>query len=135
MENQKKSSSNKKNVSEMGRIIKQLRKAHGLTQEQTADILKIKRSAYAYYEKSTTPTVEIIKKLSVLFDVSVYFLMFGKEDPHSYPHSFNDSNETSVKVSDLKDDEKLLIMNYRLLNPQNKEKVYKEAKDLGEKQN
>lgn len=135
MENQKKSGSNKKNVSEMGRIIKQLRKAHGLTQEQTADILKIKRSAYAYYEKSTTPTVEIIKKLSVLFDVSVYFLMFGKEDPRSYSHSFNDYTETSVKVSDLKEDEKLLIMNYRLLNPQNKEKVYKEAKDLGEKQN
>ena len=65
MENQKKSGSNKKNVSEMGRIIKQLRKAHGLTQEQTADILKIKRSAYAYYEKSTTPTVEIIKRMGI----------------------------------------------------------------------
>ena len=54
---------NKNDFYVMGQIIRQLRKAHRLTQEQTADILKIKRSTYAYYEKNVTPTVENIKNV------------------------------------------------------------------------
>lgn len=127
---------NKNDLYVMGQIIRQLRKAHRLTQEQTADILKIKRSTYAYYEKNVTPTVENIKKLARLFDVSVYYLMFGKDDPYYEVIRLGTPDATKPpKVSDLQEDERLLIMYYRLLNGQNKEKVYKEAKELNDKQN
>ena len=66
-----------------GSVLAKLRKQHKLTQEQVADILKMKRSTYAYYERDTTPTLDIIKKLSTLFNVSVHFLMYGEEDPRS----------------------------------------------------
>ena len=125
-----------KEITTMGRIIKELRKLHRLTQEQTADILKVKRSTYAYYEKNITPTIENIKKLATLFDVSVHYLMFGKEDPHTYISAINDPDTPQgPKVSTLKEDERLLIFNYRSLNSQNKEKIYRETKELSDKQN
>lgn len=131
MENQK----SEKEISTMGRIIKKLRKLHRLTQEQTADILKIKRSTYAYYEKNITPPVDIIKKLARLFDVSVHYLMFGFEDPHNNSWVLGTSDAPEApKVSSLKEDERSLIYYYRLLNGQNKEKIYKEAKELSDKQ-
>lgn len=136
MANQKKEKVEKE-ITTLGRIIKETRKLHRLTQEQTADILKVKRSTYAYYERNITPTVEVIKKLSTLFDVSVHYLLYGCEDPHnSYDYRLSDSNAPKgTKVSELSEDERLLIMNYRLLNGQNKEKLYKEAKELSDKQN
>ena len=135
-ENPEKIQKKEKKYTVMAEIIRQLRKAHCLTQDQTADILKIKRSTYAYYEKTITPTVENIKKLSTLFDVSVHYLMYGKEDPHYdlFKMSTPDGPKPP-KVSDLKEDERLLIFYYRLLNGQNKEKIYKELKDLSDKQN
>ncbi len=119
-----------------GSTLKMLRKAHRLTQEQVANILKIKRSSYAYYERNITPTLENIKKLSVLFDVSVHFLLFGKEDPRGpgYLPGGDPDAPQPIKVSDLKEDERVFLMYYRSLNPQNKEKIFKEIKDLNEKQ-
>lgn len=119
-----------------GSTLKMLRKAHRLTQEQVANILKIKRSSYAYYERNITPTLENIKKLSVLFDVSVHFLLYKTEDPRSpSPAVLRDANDPSIRwVSDLKEDERVFLMYYRSLNPQNKEKIFKEIKDLNEKQ-
>lgn len=132
--NLEKNEKNEKKYTVMATIIRQLRKAHRLTQEQTADILKVKRSTYAYYEKTITPTVENIKKLSTLFDVSVHYLMFGKEDPYYTILGMHDPVEQAPKVSELKMDERMLVMYYRLLNGQNKEKLYKEALELSDKQ-
>lgn len=123
----------------MGRTLTALRKAHKLTQEQVADILKIKRSTYAYYERDITPTLENIKKLSVLFNSTVHFLMYGKEeDSFSYGPIVEDPNapggNVPIKSIDLKKDEALLLAHYRLLSAQNKEKAYKEVKELFDKE-
>lgn len=133
MSNEKKEKNTE--ITTMAHIIKELRKLHRLTQEQTADIIKVKRSTYAYYERNTTPTVENIKKLATLFDVSVHFLMFGKEDPRDFILILRDKDNPEIpKVSSLSEDERMLIYYYRLLNGQNKKKVYTEAKELNDKQ-
>ncbi len=133
MSNEKKEKNTE--ITTMAHIIKELRKLHRLTQEQTADIIKVKRSTYAYYERNTTPTVENIKKLATLFDVSVHFLMFGKEDPRDFILILRDKDNPEIpKVSSLSEDERMLIGYYRSLNGQNKKKVYTEAKELNDKQ-
>ena len=119
----------------MGRTLTALRKAHHLTQEQVADILKIKRSTYAYYERDITPTLENIKKLSVLFNTSVHFLLYGtEEDIFDYDPILNDSAlddlDPKINLKELKKDEAKLITQYRLLSSQNKEKIKKEVDDL-----
>ena len=131
----------KKNQSVMGRTLMILRKAHKLTQEQVADILKIKRSTYAYYERDITPTVENIKKLATLFGVSVHFLLYGVdegENPFSIDREplrgYQDEIQ-KYKLKDLKGDEAILLSWYRLLSSQNKEKIHKEIKELYEKSN
>lgn len=121
-----------------GRTLMSLRKAHRLTQEQVADILKIKRSTYAYYESETTPTLDNIKKLATLFNVSVHFLLFGEEEniiEFGSSLGTQPAEETTqkLKLKDLSRDEAQLIVHYRLLSSQNKEKIHKEAKELFEK--
>ena len=48
-----------------------LRKQKGMTQNEIADMLNIKRSTYAYYERSTTPPVEMLRKIAHTFNISV----------------------------------------------------------------
>lgn len=48
--------------------LRTLRKAHGFTQQQAADILKIDRCTLAYYESGRTePPLRILEKLRVLY--------------------------------------------------------------------
>ena len=118
-----------------------LRKAHHLTQEQVAHILKINRSTYAYYERDITPTLEIIKKLCVLFNTTVQDLLYGPEDFDNTcgteaPVILKDGTDElvkKIKLKELKRSESEMLGHYRLLSPQLKEKIYKEIKELQEK--
>lgn len=47
-----------------------------LTQQQIADILKIDRSTYSYYELGTiNPSIEALKTLSFVYNVSIEWLV------------------------------------------------------------
>ena len=128
----------KEHQSVMGRTLMLLRKAHNLTQEQVANILKIKRSTYAYYERDITPTIENIKKLATLFNVTVHFLMYGKEEDIidlSPTLRGTDEELVTMKLKDISKDEALLLAYYKLLSSQNKDKIQKEIKELADKSN
>ena len=107
------------------------RKANKLTQSQIADSLNIKRSTYAYYECSTTPPLDILSKLAKLFGVTVDDLL-GTAAPEPYntapvsgvlrfaqetPYIVGANSET------LTGDEKILLLRYRILNSEMKQKV------------
>ena len=48
--------------------LRTLRKAHGFTQQQVADYLKIDRSTLAYYESGRTePSLRILEELRALY--------------------------------------------------------------------
>lgn len=78
-------------------FLKNLRLQHHLTQQQVAHKLGITRQAYAYYENhNTIPDLEIIIKLSTLYNISIRtFLKYYPADspaqlaePHPYRTHF-----------------------------------------------
>ncbi|APT48346.1 helix-turn-helix domain-containing protein [Bacillus safensis] len=72
-----------------GNRLKELRKLNKKTQDDMAILLKISRQGYSKYEKNETqPDFYSLKKLSDFFNVSIDFLINGKE--------FIDSNEGSM---------------------------------------
>lgn len=65
---------------EIGCRIRALRQKHGKTQTYFADMLYISPSYLALIESGKrTPTVEVLAQISNLCDVSVDFLLFGKQ--------------------------------------------------------
>ena len=58
--------------------LKEIRKESGLTQKQVAEFLNVVESCYANWEQGRTePNVEMIRKLSVIFKVSIDELFNG----------------------------------------------------------
>ena len=59
----------------------------GYTQTAAAQELGIKRSTYARMEKYGNPTPEMLKKIAVLFNVSVNKLLYGETEEEKNPVS------------------------------------------------
>ena len=108
-----------------------IRKAHHVTQQQVADILKIKRSTYAYYERDVTPSIEILDKLCILFDVTLEELVYGGPRIVYKPGGKDPQNERNFGM--LRDNEWQLVMLYRFLPDNAKLKVLKEAMEQKKK--
>ena len=63
-----------------GERLKIIRNAHMLTQGEVARLLKLSRSAYAYYETgSTEPSLETLVNMSLVFNVTTDVLL-GVDD-------------------------------------------------------
>lgn len=66
-----------------GARIRQLRISKGLTQEQLAEKINVSRTYIAKIENGLqTGPIEIAIELAELFDVSLDFLLLGKENRH-----------------------------------------------------
>ncbi len=58
--------------------LKEIRKACNLTQKQVANALNVVESCYANWEQGRTePNIEMIRKLGVIFNVSIDDLING----------------------------------------------------------
>lgn len=75
---------------EMGEIIKQLRKAHNLTQEELGKRLGVQKSAIAKYEKGRVENIKrsTIQAMATLFDVSPCYLMGWADVPKPNTNDF-----------------------------------------------
>lgn len=86
--------------------LKKLRENKKFSQEFVAKQLKISRQGYAKYEKGTAqPHFESLKKLSLLFDVSIDYLVTGNEhtdSPDEMWQKFLDP-DTQLFFKDLKE--------------------------------
>ena len=65
---------------EFGNRLKTFRTLNGLTQGEVAEVLKLDRSTYTYYEKGRVPNLDTLNKLSKLFNVSVAELIGERDD-------------------------------------------------------
>ena len=67
----------------IGRFLKELRKEKDITQEQLAEKINVSRTYIAKIENGLqTGPIEIAIELAEFFDVSLDFLLLGKENRH-----------------------------------------------------
>ncbi len=111
----------------LGYVLRKLRKNAKLSQQQLAIILGIERSTYSYYElNKSNPPISILIKIAMIYGVTVDELIGNKvqlrlrDDSFSSNKAYDDPDEEVsvkelVRLSDLSDDEKLLVIKYRLL--------------------
>lgn len=94
--------------------LEDLRKARNLRQIDIAKELGVDRTTYVKYETGASePSFEILKKLSVYFDVSTDYLLFGSERATS-------AGKEGVRPSP---EEKEILKIYRKLNDEGKKFV------------
>lgn len=108
----------------IGERLKFLRLANSLTQSQVADMLRIHRATYAYYETGrTVPDANTIALLAKMFSVTTDFLISGNSGESSESACFVNDNFSSYDPADypeyfssLTADEKKLVMLYRVIS-------------------
>ena len=110
------------------------RKQLGLTQIQISEAIGIERSRYAHYEKDTTPTTAILRKLASILNVTM-------DELHYTPEQIQELHDESIfepvdgfPFNELKSEEKELIMKFRLLSNKAKEDVKKEIEKVLEEE-
>ncbi len=82
----------------MNENLKKLRKQHGYTQQEIANMLNISRMKYNHYElKDSEPNIETLKKIADIFHITVDSLI-GHEVPYMLDKS-SLSNE-QIKLID-----------------------------------
>jgi len=111
----------------MNITLKNLREEKGLSQADVATILGITRAAYAHYEQNIRePSIEIIKKLCQVYNVSADELLglveYGEKEAISY--------ELTPKEAEI-------VLNYRNLSEKRKRQLITAAQtflELDEKE-
>lgn len=105
--------------------LKEYRNKAGLTQQELADILGIKRSAYAYYEiGKTTPNIQTLIDIAKIYKISLDSLISDKRLELS--DSTSDEFQ-GVRVDDafneLSDLEKAMVFKFRLMSAKEKKEL------------
>ena len=78
----------------IGEAIKTLRKMNGLSQDELAVKLEIKRSTYAYREKNSSFTATQLSQIAEIFNISYDSLLKGViSHPLKYPTDFIQNNQ------------------------------------------
>lgn len=98
-------------------MLKAVRKAHRLTQEDVAKILGIDRTTYTFYETGkTSPSVTTLTTLAKMYNCSVGYLAGAEENN---PRFKKIESEISVKDPDptahLSREEQLAVMYFRCI--------------------
>ena len=109
--------------------LRALRESHNLTQENIADVLNMSRSTYAYYEIGKHfPSVDTVNTLAKIYNVSIDqiissdFVLRAPEIPYK-------TMELQY-FDELTEDEREIIIKYRVMSEQDKEQIKKQVKEL-----
>ena len=107
--------------------LKKIRKQYKMTQEDIATLLGISRSGYTYYETGKTlPSIDVLQKLAVMYNTTIDTVV-GNPAKKSQLGNYNESMFVAESNVDplmcMKKDEQALIMAFRLLENQEKDKL------------
>ena len=112
----------------VGKILKFLRAENGLTQEELANILNVKKSSIQKYESNEVPNLKVntIRTLASTFGISASVIIF--------PEKYRDKDLKTV-INLHEDLEKHYNIILSVLNDEGRNKVFEFAKDLKDSQN
>ena len=122
----------------LGDRLRAIRKEHGLTQQNIADVFGVDRTTYTVYEGgSITPSPATLVKLSQIYNVTVGYLI-GVEENHPELRKIPEEKQrekllSSDPISLLKKEEKELMLYFRVLSDAEKHKIIDEMKDLAQR--
>ena len=124
---------NKEKISKLALNLIAHRKSMGLTQSQVSAAVGIKRSTYAYYERDTMPSVEIIERLAKIYKTSPSQIMFPEESAPQESVWLNDEGGIEmpkIEFATLEADEQDLLVKTRLLTEQQKLELQEKLNEL-----
>lgn len=113
--------------------LRNLRKAHNMTQQNMADVLGLERSAYTCYETGkTNPSVDSMKKICDIFNISMGYLCGVEENRPELRKAKAQvlSSPEIDPIAGLSKEERFLLMYFRVLEAENKEKVVEYIRNL-----
>lgn len=122
----------------LGDRLRAIRKEHGLTQQNIADVLGVDRTTYTVYEGgSITPSPATLVKLSQIYNVTVGYLI-GVEENHPELRKIPEEKQrekllSSDPISLLKKEEKELLLYFRVISDEEKRKIIDEMKTLAQR--
>lgn len=122
----------------LGDRLRAIRKEHGLTQQNIADVLGVDRTTYTVYEGgSITPSPATLVKLSQIYNVTVGYLI-GVEENHPELRKIPEEKQrekllSSDPISLLKNEEKELLLYFRVISDEEKHKIIDEMKALAQR--
>ena len=113
-------------------LLKQLRKANGLTQQQVADLLFLDRSTYTYYEGGHTKiNIDIAIQLARLYRVSVSNLAGAQSAPEADAEAPGyGETESSFNFPQLSREERSLVILYRSGSAAQRRLLLEQAADV-----
>ena len=124
---------NKEKISKLALNLIAHRKSMGLTQSQVSAAVGIKRSTYAYYERDTMPSVEIIERLAKIYKTSPSQIMFPEESAPQESVWLNDEGGIEmpkIEFATLTEREQSFLVKTRLLSPAEKQELIDKLDEL-----
>ena len=119
----------------LGESLKKIRKQYKMTQEEIAKLLGMGRSGYTYYETGkTVPSIEVLQKLSAIYNTTIDAIV-GNTNNASFDKRYSEdillvSEGNTDPLIYMKKEEQALIMAFRLLSAEDKDKLRGVAMDM-----
>ena len=113
--------------------LRKIRKAHKLTQQDVATVLGVDRTTYTLYETgSTNPSIEVLDKLSVMYNATIGYILGKEENNHTERlHKVPTIAEESVDpIAHLSKEERMIVLSYRVLSDEKKEELQEHIKEF-----
>lgn len=115
----------------IGKKLKEIRMRNGVSQEQAAKVLGICRSAYCNYEIGRrSPDFSVIKKLANFYRIPLD--AFNETDVSVLRDGVDFQGEAPEYLSELSKDERALIVEFRLLDKNEKKALLKSLTEQNE---
>lgn len=110
--------------------LKNLRKSFGMTQDDIAELLDMSRTSFSKYENgATVPPLNVLRKLSAIYNVPIEFLIHDEQPGVLVFRSSNDNEIPDVDGDSLKyftqltREERMLILKLRLMQADKKKEI------------
>ena len=106
--------------------LKELRKDFCMTQDELAELLGMSRTSFSKYENgAANPPLTVMRKMAAIFNVPIEYLIHDEQKNfvlNSNPDAVDDA-DSSKFFTQLTDEERKLVLRFRLMNKEEKERA------------